>query len=432
MNGTAAEEEVPQTITAFFRRIFWCDFRSERAVGWESRSLQRRGLAHPLVQAYAAWRWPLLAMAIPLLLFQGIWDLATFTWSTASVKEIPEGQRALEVIGTASFDLFDAFRLLGIISILIGAVMMAMAVGFWSRVRTSRTLALIGWLIMFAVPFLLAIFPHASLMNLEQLDAQNPQAASLVKKAMGMLFALMTALALGPRIFALLPGMIRSSLTLKTLLPESSATGWLTAIFAPLWAAFLLLALVVTNQFQVSLKLVFGLMFLLMAPLVFVIRARAIIRPCRAAELAKAVLWPRRIATLINLTGVVLLVWTFFEMGGVGSVFAFVLGALANILVLSVVASDFMLPLLRWSFQSGQDFQSTDLRPALEQKYQAFLPARPAIIEAARAVVEAKVVPPAPEIIDLKVAETPPKSDTSGGKSRTRTRKSPAASGAPR
>jgi hypothetical protein len=424
MNGTTAEQNFAQTFVAFFRRLFWCDFRTERATDWESRRLQRAGFQSPLAQAYVAWRWPLLAMAVPLLLFQGIWDLATFTWLTTEIKKSPEGEATLDLLGTGSFDLFDASRLMGIISIFIGAVMMGLATGFCMRFRLSRLLTQIGWIIMFVTPFLLAIFPQVSLMNFEKLQEKaaetarnagvNPeQAAEAAEKAvqmarmlMGGIFAFAMLQALGPRILGLFPGMIRSSVTIKTLLPESSAAGWLTTISAPIWTLFLLLGLVVMNQMQESVKLALGLMFWILSTLVYVVWAKVIVRPCAASELGRAVIWPRRISTLLNLVGAILLVWSFFEVAGAGDVFSFILGALGNMLVLTVVASDFVLPLLRWSFHEGRQFHLSPLMPALEAKYEAFTPIPPAQV-----TVLADKAPPAAaqrSVVMLRKAEDPP------------------------
>ena len=42
--------------------------------------------------------------------------------------------------------------------------------------------------------------------------------------------------------------MIRSSMTLKTLVPESPMTGWAAALVAPLYSIFLLVVFALVNQ----------------------------------------------------------------------------------------------------------------------------------------------------------------------------------------
>lgn len=399
MQNQTPEQDFGATVIAFFRRVFICDFRTERATGWESASLESQGVHHPLAQAYMAWRWPLLAVAIPFLLFHGIWELATFTWITTQISKGQDGGEAiLNLLGSASFDVFDVFRILSIISILLCAIMVGVAVGMWPRQKWTRRLALIGWLVMFAAPFLLAIFPHAALMDIDRVQRELPdmlrqaqpgltdaqlevaaeQGAKQIKNAMGMVFGMAIALMIGPRVLGLFPGAIRSAFTMKTLLPQSQAAGWLGALTAAFWTIFLVVGLVVANQVQSSVKLVMGLLFMLMSPLVYIVWAKRYIPPCPPERLGQTIIWPRRISTLLNLAGAILLAWLFFELAdSVGDVFSFIMGVIGNVLVLTVVASDFALPLLDWGFRKQKDLITSPMMPELEKRFDAFKPGRP-------------------------------------------------------
>jgi hypothetical protein len=280
---------------------------------------------------------------------------------------------------------------------------------------------------VFVAPFVLAMFPKAGLMDFDHLNRLGPQAARGAKMGMGLVFAVAAAWTIGPRVLAMFPGIVRSSTSLKMLLPESSAVGWLTVIIAPLYGGFVLLGVVAINQVPETGKLMAGLLLMLLAPAVYLGQAKALIQPSSYTGSGSRLVLIRRASAGCNLVGTVLLVWGLLEIPGVafGDVFAFILGMLGNILLLMVVCSDMVLPLLRWSFRQGQAFQGSDLMPALDAKYDALLPARAdraGVVRAAlasdtaatEAVADALEGTGEDSVLDLKLSEAADAPDRTG------------------
>lgn len=387
------EMDLLDEVKAFFRRVFASDFRTEQATRIERSRLARRGVVDPLAQNFVAWRSSILYVSAVCLLFYGIWNLATFTMTETEVREnvankveaalksqFPNANEAqikhavdqqvdstIRMFGSGNLGVVDNFKIISLISVLIGAAGVIASAVIWPMAKASRIMALVSWLIMFVTPLILSMFPVIGMMDMGHLKEQE---AEELKKLLGFVFAVEMLSMTGPRVLALLPGVTRASLTLKTFLPESPTPGWAAAAVSPLWGLFLFVIIGTVNQLQGSYKLLIGFLFLFLAAMIPLITARRLIKPCTLQETTMAVTWPRRIAAVFNIVGVILIVWSVFEFPDVhaGKVIAFLVGTLGNVFLMSVVASDIVLAMMRMSFKQEQEFLESEYCKDLDAK----------------------------------------------------------------
>jgi hypothetical protein len=166
---------------------------------------------------------------------------------------------------------------------------------------------------------------------------------------------------------------MRSSMALKTLLPEAAAPGWLTVVFAPFLAGFLLLVLSFLSQSQGSWVLLAAMLSLCAAPVIYVRRAADLVRPHTAEEVGAVVGGIRRLGGATNTIGYGLLIWYLFDFDELSWTTAIhmLLEAGGGILMTMVVISDITIALLAFSQRQGALFQGSGLRAAYEHRLQA-------------------------------------------------------------
>jgi hypothetical protein len=112
------------------------------------------------------------------------------------------------------------------------------------------------------LPLLVAAWPWSSSLDFAHLDQNQFGAAAqqgkVVKQQVALAIAALLMTTIAPKLIALFPGIIRSSLALKTLLPEVAAPGWLVVMFAPFLVGFLMLIVCFLSQVQGSWLLLGG------------------------------------------------------------------------------------------------------------------------------------------------------------------------------
>jgi hypothetical protein len=380
---------------AFLRRVLASDFRSEKPTDWEMHRMGADRATPRLAHSYTAWRSSLLYAAGALLLFTSIWNLATFESSEESVRGIIVGVKQAQVqaqilaIRQQGFqppqdlvnqmqvspaqeqtiqdnaNVIDSTVLISRISA-IPAVLLIIAAGvLWPRVRLSTILARLGWGLLFGVPFVLAILPISAMMDYINLTGEFEL---LLKGILGLLFAVQVIISLLPKALSLFPALIRSSMALKTLLPESRGPGWITVLLAPLFGLFLWLIMSVVNQFPSTSVLLLGVIFILAGQVIYIFMARHIVRGY--STLPAKVIWTRRMSALLGLAGLLIIFIRLlaYEHLPTGDVIAGFLGIFGNILLLSVVCSDFLLPQLRTSHRMTRNFVQSEMFDTLGSK----------------------------------------------------------------
>lgn len=246
----------------FVSRIVRSDFTLVRATEEEKQKLESNGISSALAQDYAAWRRSALGLAALLLGSQflfGLFDLASW-W--LQDDDAP-------ILFKLWMTLFQGVQA-------VALAMLGIAFINWSKVDVSKSLSIVAWGIQFVGPMVLLLIPLTSL-GLNQ-EGSTIVGATLVLQVMA-------------KAFGLFPGLIRSALTLKTLLPQGRHTGWVAFAVAPFYAIFLmLLSLVNIQASQTSLAL--GLLSFSIAGITPLLGARKLGTPCDeslASELVRTI-----------------------------------------------------------------------------------------------------------------------------------------------
>lgn len=266
----------------------------------------------------------------------------------------------------------DAFTALGVV-ITLSSV--ALAIGVWSAHRTwdtlarSRKILFVSWLIAFAVPFLVCLFPVRA----------GTQGAEAV--AMGLTGALSAVILLAPKVLSLVPGLIRAALAAKALFPGSPAPGWLILLGAPLYLMLLFLVLQMPYQLAGGGFMALALIALVAAPVVLWFNARALARPGTPDEVLPQIRRIRLLMLVLNAVGGLFLFVALIDIVasipglGVLDTFLPLLSVIANVFVLAVVGLDLTMSGLMRAHRAASDPHAHELREAHARDMDAFVEA---------------------------------------------------------
>jgi hypothetical protein len=368
-------------ILAFLRRVFASDFRNEKPTAWDMYRMGAPGAAPRLAHSYTAWRSSLLYAATALLLFTSVWNLATYTSGEETIlgvfrfllgllrqlgAQVPtEPGPALQGWASDNGPIIDVSGLTSRISALVAVLMVGGAAALWPRVRISILLARIAWLVLFGIPFVMALLPLSAMMDYGDV---SPSAVPFFELLFGTAFGLTVFMGLLPKALSLFPGLVRSSMALKTLLPEHRTPGWITVLLAPLFCLFLWLLMATVNQFPETTAILIGVVFIMAGQVVYIVMAKHIVRAYD--RLPAKVVWPRRLSAILGITGVLIIFFRLVTVdeADVGGTIAGFIGLFGNILLLSVVCSDFLLPLLRTGHNMTRSFVESPMYDQLGRK----------------------------------------------------------------
>ncbi len=368
----------------FLQRALTADFQREHASDEERTTLaaQPKPITDPLAQDYVAWRRAALWLA-GVVLSVGL--LLTIIDHQPIAEAMAEGigpqatvEQVVKAVGEANVALLDDLQYFDLLLKACIAGLVFYAAHSWQLVNRSRSVARWAWLVALLIPLAVSAWPWATSLDFSHLDQVDQFGrrigdSSLVKRSFATIFASATLVTLGPKLLALFPGIMRSSLTLKTLLPEATAPGWLTVVFAPFMAGFLLLLLCLLSQTEGSLVAIGAILLLAIGPCVYVRRARDLVRPHTAAEVSTVVRGVRKQALMFSGAGLVLLLVYLFSLESLSklTIAHVLIEAVGSILLTMVAISDITLALLAFSQRQGATFQSSELRVAYEQRLQA-------------------------------------------------------------
>lgn len=393
-------------------RVVRSDFNREHATEGEKRKLAASPmpLHDQLVQNYAVWRksalWigaiaTLALVLISLIGFEETYETTRRKMAQPMAKQavdqlvqtgqVGERQRSeaedhitdeimTKFVGRSNTEIVDGIHALMIIASGVGGILIAIAAFKWADLALSKRLARIGWLIMFVAPFIVAMIPITSMFEWEPITAENAQMREFYtqtreqfKQSFSIAFAAGTFLLIGPKVLSLFPGIIRSSMTLKTLLPEAIAPGWAAVLTAPIFVLFLMFIVAILAQVQGSAMLFFGTAMLIGSPIVYVVKSREVLAPHTAQGASGIIVVIRRIAGALAVLGAVILGAYALdqELVGVWDITKFLLSFLASVLALTVVASDFILAVIWAGYAQGKAFQGTPLQESLETKFRS-------------------------------------------------------------
>lgn len=284
----------------------------KRAVDWnlsaieilpqERALLLANGVDDDHAGRFLIWRRSVLAAVVPI----------TFVSALLAVISIITGDRSWSELSAFGI-LVDVLRVLSLFA-LPGAAYMAQRI--WFRQRRSRNTLISGFLVAFATPLILGLIPFSWLMDL---GAVNPTDRAQAALGAGFIGAILVYVTLMPAVLALIPGVLRACLRIKALLPEATLPGWFLVAAAPLYILLFLVIFSVVNQVAGHFLLIFGVLALLISPVLYVLNANTFTRPLRAAEDIRKVGTVQNMAVIISLAGVFMLVlWTFVGNLGFG------------------------------------------------------------------------------------------------------------------
>jgi hypothetical protein len=375
------------------RRVVRSNFQQEQATPSERVKLATSAvpLTDPLVQNYAVWRKSVLWIAAIAFTILGLIEIISFQsfstkyaymgaeqsqgWAQASSEQrrrtVDDYVKQIEgYVGKSNIEIIDAIFIMMIISHVAGTILVFCAASNWQHVPRSRTLVRVGWLIMFFTPVLLSMMPVSGMVDLSKIPEQ---ARIVLKGTLGLIFGLWFFMHVGPKAISLFAGIVRASLTLKTLLPESATTGWACVLIAPLYALFLIVITSTIIQMQGNIWLVLGLICVLCAPTAYLFRARELLQPHSPDEVTVLVKKIRLTVFIFMMCGLVFFIIFLFvsKYFGFWDAVKFGLGLISSVMALTVVAADFMLALITSGYKQSRTFQGTAYRTLLEAKIEA-------------------------------------------------------------
>ena len=289
----------------------------------------RPAIADETQQAFLAWRRSVLFMAallmIPVALLHAIDNLDL----DASV---PEAWRTLSYFSVA---------------IEVGfALLLWTQVKRWTQWRKqARTLSW-AWMIYFLSPFLVFLYPLAASFDYSQFGAADDEAARMAKVSVGIAIGAAAIVQLAPKIISLLQGLIRASIATKTLFPGASAPGWLMVIAAPLYMVIFYVFVLLPYHFTGSGWVIAGMLLVLAAKSTLVRAGLGLTRPMATEHARKATARAQSLWMLLLVSGAACIVgglWDLVSSASPLTLANFGLGMAANILLLTLIASDALI-----------------------------------------------------------------------------------------
>lgn len=229
---------------------------------------------------------------------------------------------------------------------LSGFVLVFASAWFWRRPNLSRVLLRAAWIIGFLGALPLYLIPLPKVLGLRGIAAAH-LALDVIRS---MLISYI------PTLFAFLPALIRSAVVLKRFLPDSVLPGILILVSTPLCSLIYLLVVSIFMQVLPHWDLIGGFLFLALAPLIYLTRTRALMRPTGTVQEQRSLRLIARTSTGCTLVGCVLILYSISRAIDLMSIigqeldlwwaFQFLAGILANRAMLTVMLVDGVLELL--------------------------------------------------------------------------------------
>jgi hypothetical protein len=223
----------------------------------------------------------------------------------------------------------------------------------WDDWARSRRILFATWLVGFATPFLVALYPVRALGG-----AFGFGNADVL---LGMVGALSAIIDLAPRALALVPGMIRAGLMSKALLPANRFGPWIVQLGAPLYMFLLIVVLLVPYQLAGG-GLMAPALFALLAGPIFVWRAGRRLMSQSKPDDIYATLRTTRVSSLVfNTIGAIFVFIGLIDalgelkMSWTDAILP-IIGLVANIFVVTVLCLDLLMhALVRHHVQAADE-----------------------------------------------------------------------------
>jgi hypothetical protein len=332
----------------FVSRIVKSDFTLVRARDSERRLLEsgRYGIRSALAQDYAAWRRALLVISLVLFGLIIVHDVPVVWRLEFNAAPLP----------------VKIWRLALHASHWAAAVLIGLALANWTGLALSRRLAWIAWCAQFFGPMTLLMIPLGSL--------GVPEDAAVL---LGVSFTLL----LGAKIVGLFYGLLRSALTVKTLLPQGGFTAWVVGAVAPFSALFLLLSAAAAVQMSQS-ALALALVAFTVCAAAPLLQLRDLAAACDEEAASRMVRAARRAQGRALLVGLIFLGFYLVRLMNVEEfklmdLTRLVVAYLANLLLVTLAAADLIIVLTKRAVEQRREAEGSPGSLELEQRLEALL-----------------------------------------------------------
>lgn len=366
------------------------DFQKNHASDDERQQMAQapQPVADPLAQDYVAWRRAALWVGgvllgvgamIGLAEHQGIAEQGARAQLVTQGQPWTDGdlqnaiQQTTRQIGANNLAIIDGLLDFLLFVKVTVAVLVITAAWKWVQLRRSRTMTRWALITALVVPLLVSAWPWAQFLDFGHLQGEVGDRVKEIKATVAFYIAATLVLTIAPKLIALFPGIMRSAMTLKTLLPEATTPGWLVVACGPFLVGFLLLVVCFMSQVEGSWLLLGGTVALVFGPVLYIRKAGMLVRPHTPEEVSSVVGPVRQLAGLGNVVGAVLLTTYLFGLDQVSWTTAvhMLFEAGGGILLTMVAISDLTIALLAFSQRQGAQFQSSAQRALYERRLEA-------------------------------------------------------------
>lgn len=224
----------------------------------------------------------------------------------------------------------------------------------WTDWRKHRRWLLLGWLLFMLTPFVVFMYP----LKWAVMEAGRAMTAEQMRElgwngvynraVAPFAFAMLSMLALAPKVISLMPGLIRSSMVIKLLFPGAAAPGWLIVMAAPMYAMIAYAILVIPYQFTAEPWFMFGVVMIVLAQVLVTRSGFALAKPLTQEETLRHM---RRVRVFYT---VLLVIAAASIIGGLGllvdllnmkwtTVITTFLKFEANVMILTIIGADLVV-----------------------------------------------------------------------------------------
>ena len=292
----------------FFARVFGANFnRIEPSWGErQALSLASPPITDRLSQKYLCWRRAMLWTAFGLL------TLSTVEETVNTVIQF-SNQSEEAPLSTGFFVILWLYYLVKLGACAITAI----AAVNWASFTTSARMARLGWLVLFGLIFLQVAVPLVAFVDYASMEKElggpiPPENKARMDAVIGTIAALASFVYLVPAAFAILPGLVRASLALKTLFPQSTGPGWLLVVVVPIYCAWRLAFALSAHQLGVFPLLGLGAVVFALGPAAFLFYPA--LRKRLGREEAGQVVTRARVAAIICVAAGLILILLFLAV----------------------------------------------------------------------------------------------------------------------
>eukprot|EP01113_Clastostelium_recurvatum_P048580 TRINITY_DN8886_c0_g1_i3.p1 TRINITY_DN8886_c0_g1~~TRINITY_DN8886_c0_g1_i3.p1 ORF type:complete len:485 (-),score=74.51 TRINITY_DN8886_c0_g1_i3:27-1481(-) len=292
----------------------------------EVKVLHDRGIGGKYAHNFLVWRRSSIYLIILPLLVRVVLYAATRIGPRTDANELNKELGGFLDAGMLQV-MFDADWAIQIARVLIQFLAICAygaAAVFWDNYKVSRALIRVAWLIFFLSPFMTSLIPYYNYIDINPTfnpagNNPDPQVQALaatligimrpyVKLYFGASFGVYLFVEVGPPAIMLFLSFYRTSLKLRSLMPQNPLFGYLCAFIPLLTAPLVWLSIMVLIQIIGNYLLLVGLLVFCLAPLVFVVFRAYTINPTDSATAVARSKWVSRAFLLMVLIAAALII----------------------------------------------------------------------------------------------------------------------------